>query len=546
MKIDFLGAAGSVTGSNYLLETDGGKILIDCGMFQGSKKLLKRNYLDFDFDPKEINAVIVTHAHIDHSGLLPKLVKHGFKGVIYTARPTMELLNILLYDSAHIEKMGIDIANKYRKRKGLPLKEPLFTDEDVSRTLPLIIEMEYHQKFKVLDNVNACYKEAGHILGSGFVELDITENNHTKRFVFSGDIGRSFQSFIRDPEVSEQADVLFIESTYGNRSHKKWADTEKELVKALEEVAKSGGTLLIPSFAVGRTQEMIYKFFELYDKHKIPKIPIYIDSPMGNRVTEVYRENKDLYDQKTMEYLKDGKNPLDLKLLIITQSAKDSIALNETPGPKVIVSSSGMCHGGRIMHHLKHNIWKPNTFILFVGYQAKGTLGRQIIEGAEKVKIMGQQVAVKSKVFTIGGLSAHADKDELLSWLKFYQSSKPLVCTVHGDPDVCESFSRAIQEKFQLKTIVPDWKDSTFFTFHNDRVEYQHNKYNMEYHFQSVLDKYQDKINQVQSLLSGIDQNTTLLDKEYTEDFVNKLTKKLEEALDDYHALIGKKLKNKS
>lgn len=535
MKITFCGAAGSVTGSSYLLETEQGNILVDCGMFQGAKNLLKRNYLDFPYDPKSITAVLITHAHIDHSGLLPKLVKNGFKGSIYTARPTNDILQILLYDSAHIEESGIKYANRIRKRQGRPLKEPMFKKEDVTETLQMIEEMEYHNSFKPIDNITATFFEAGHIMGSSYLELQIVENGITKKFIFSGDIGRSFQAFIKDPEVSESADVLFIESTYGNRLHKKSSDTKKEITAVLDKVVKTNGTLLIPSFAVGRTQEMIYQFFELFDKHKIPPVNIYIDSPMGDKVTQIYGENKDLYDSKTVEYLRQGKDPLDLKLLHFIKSSRESKELNKMPGPKIIISASGMCHGGRIMHHLKHNIWKDNCYILFVGYQGKGTLGRKIIEGAEFVKILGEKIAVQATVHTIGGLSAHADRDDLLSWLNFYRKSSPLTFTVHGEPDVCAEFSKTIADKFGYKTIVPDWLDNVDFTFTPDSVDYRITSHETNVDYNNEKNKLVQNFNTLTQYFDEIEKTgADTHKKENARIFLEKLNRIITDNFDDF------------
>lgn len=515
MKLTFYGAAETVTGSQYLLETSQGKMLIDCGMFQGNKELRDRNYLDFEYNPQDISCVIVTHAHIDHSGLLPKLVKHGFNGKIFVARPTEELLEILLKDSAHIEEMDIKRENKWLKRNGQKERKPLFTTEDAEKTLKMIETVEYHEEFSPLSNIKAQYKDAGHIMGSGFVELEIEENNITKKIIFSGDIGRSFQAFIRNPEVSQKADLILIESTYGNRNHKSDSDTANELVSILKQIVQSKGTLIIPSFAVGRTQEMIYQFFELSLRNNIPPIKIYIDSPMGDKVTQVYSQNKDLYDKKTLEYLKNGKTPIDLSLFKFTKSVDDSKKLNNTPGPKVIISASGMCEGGRVVHHLKHNLWKPNTHILFVGYQARGTIGRRIIEGAKRVKILGDSINVNAQIHTVGNLSAHADKDGLLSWLHFYQKSNPQIFVVHGESDVCPIFADTIANKYGFVSYVPKWRDTATINLKKESIDinFKHKEEKTDY------------ISQKEKLFNNISSTKEILTKlESKKDFTKQST----------------------
>lgn len=471
MKIGFHGAAGTVTGSNHLIETEGGRVLIDCGMFQGPREIRSRNLGRFFYDPATIDAVIVTHAHIDHSGLLPKLVKNGFKGPIYVNHATAELLEVLLHDSAHIQSIDASWENRKRKRRGQDLIEPLYNDEDVNTTLSMIQEIPYHVPFNPLSNIRAVFQDAGHIMGSSFVEMDITENGITKTMIASGDLGRSHQSIINDPEVGDHADIVLMESTYGDRQHKTATDTQKELIAILKEVSQDKGTLLIPAFAVGRTQEMVYRLFELSQEHKLPKIKIFIDSPMAGKVTQIYEENKDLYDDKTTEFVRNGLNPLDQPEFTFTESARESKAINDVPGPKVIISASGMCDAGRIVHHLKHNIWKSNTHLLFVGYQARGTLGRRIIEGAKKVTILGETLQVNAKIHTVGGLSAHADSDEMISWLRFYKQNDPDVFIVHGDPDVSVKFGERIRQDIGLNTHIPDWHDTADLTFNQDSID---------------------------------------------------------------------------
>ena len=465
MRFAFHGAAGTVTGSNFLIETDGGIIMLDCGMFQGQKELRTQNYLPFVYNPADISAVIVTHSHIDHSGRLPKLVKEGYKGPIYATPATAELLKVLLLDSANIQLADCNWENKKRRRKGLELIQPLYTVKDAEEALRLIRPIEYHQEFNVLDNVRVTFHDAGHIMGSCFVDLAITENGITRTLVGGGDLGRSHQAIIGDPEVRDRADMILIESTYGNRCHKNEDDTNAELISILKTVVNTKGTLLIPAFAVGRTQEILYRLFELAQSNSIPPMPVFVDSPMAQEVTRIYELHKDIYNEKTLEYVRMGKNPLRTPDIHFTSSIEDSAQLNTVPGPKIILSASGMCDAGRIVHHLKHNIWRNDCHILFVGYQAEGTLGRRIVEGAKKVNILGETLQVNAQIHTIGGLSAHADKEEILAWLKFYEKSHPNVFIVHGDPQASEALSAAVAKTLNLQCFIPQWNESADITF---------------------------------------------------------------------------------
>ncbi|MDR2734953.1 MAG: MBL fold metallo-hydrolase [Spirochaetota bacterium] len=465
MQLAFHGAAGAVTGSNHLIETDGGILMIDCGMFQGQKELRNRNSLPFSYTPRDVSAVIITHAHIDHSGRLPKLVKEGFRGPVYATPACVELLKILLLDSAHIQSTDCEYENKKRKRKGLAPLEPLYTEEDAEKALGLLKPIDYHREFRALDNVSAVFHDAGHIMGSCFLELSITENGITRTLVGGGDLGRSHQALIGDPEVRDRADMIMIESTYGNRRHKTEEDTNTELIGILKTVVAGKGTLLIPAFAVGRTQEMIYRLFELSESSSIPRMPVYVDSPMAREVTRIYAAHNDLYDQKTLEYVRRGKNPLSNPDIHFVESIEESIRLNTVPGPKIIISASGMCDAGRVLHHLKHNIWKKDCHILIVGFQAEGTLGRRLVDGAKRVTILGDSIQVNAQTHTIGGLSAHADRDEMLAWLKFYRGSQPKVFIVHGDPPASKAFGESIQAELGLECFIPQWHDTANITF---------------------------------------------------------------------------------
>ncbi len=544
MKIIFSGGAGSVTGSCHLIESNGFRILIDCGMYQGPRELKERNYLDFSFDPATINCVLLTHAHIDHSGLLPKLIKKGYKGSIITTQMTADLLNILLYDAAHIQEMDNEWDNKRRDRKGLPPLKPLFSTDDVDNTLKLLKKIDYHEKIVISDTIYAVFHDAGHILGSAFIELYVTEFDITKKIVFSGDIGRpNRNSILRGPEVTDDADIILIESTYGTRVHKNEEDTDKEIVSVLKELVKEKGTLIIPSFAVGRTQEMIYKFFQLFDQHQIPDINIYLDSPMANKVTELYRNRQDLYDTKSLEYLQNGKNPLDLPNLKMISSVKESMDLNTLPGPKIIISASGMCDAGRIVHHLKHNLWKSTTRVLFVGYQAEGTLGRRIIEGSKKVSILGESVIVNAKIHTIGGLSAHADRDELISWLNFYfaesnnnrNKKKPYVFVVHGEPETTREFCENIKRRFDTDTFPPERGDVANIEFYSNSTKITIKKNRISGDFKNEKIHWHNSVREINDYLNRIEKTDFNYDKSLLAEMIlRRLNTNIQDIIDEF------------
>lgn len=537
MKIIFNGAAKTVTGSCYLLETENSKILIDCGMFQGEKELRERNYLPFNFNPEKIDAVFITHAHIDHTGLLPKLVKNGFSGPIYTTLSTKDLLKIMLLDSAHIQNFETEWENKKRLRRGFQPILPLYREDDVYKTLQLVKTIDYHKEFYPVPDIKVKYMDAGHILGSAFLELEVTENNITKKIIFSGDIGRTNQAIIKDPEVGDNADFIIIEGTYGNREHKKDEDTEKEILYMLNEVVKNNGTLIIPAFAVGRTQEILYRLFEIFENNILPEIDVFIDSPMAKEITEVYQNMISSYDLKTEGYIKKGINPLKRKNFKFIETLEESKKLNDNNKLKIIISASGMCDAGRILHHLKHHIWKENTYILFVGYQAKGTLGRRIIEGANVVNILGESIKVNAKIFTIGGLSAHADVKELLSWLRFYKLSNPQIFIVHSEDDVAESFLYSIEEKFGLKPLIPDFGDEVNIQFREKESIVTFNKNIIQSNLEEEIDEFDKNISKVKSYI--IKESQSYAKKSFINMFLKRLNKQLKDIIEEFKVEFG-------
>ena len=459
LKVTCLGAAGSVTGSNFLIDSPTGKkILVDCGLFQGGKQMESRNWEPWGFNPHEIETLFLTHAHIDHSGRIPKLVKDGFHGRIITSPPTAELCAIMLLDSAHVQEMDAEWQNRKNKRQARDVLVPLYTTEDAEASLKLLHAVERDQIIQVEAGIKARLRNAGHILGSSILELWVKENNESFKIVFSGDLGKKDQLIVRDPHEIFDADYLFIESTYGDRLHRSFDESKKELLEAIRHSVSRGEKVMIPAFAVERTQEILYILGEFHREGLLPDIPVYVDSPLAIKATEIFRKNKKYYDEEAQAIVNQGDDPFNLPHLHLTESTQESIAINEKDGSAIIIAGSGMCTAGRIKHHLKHNLWREGASIVIVGFQAKGTTGRKIVDGAKQVKIFRENVAVRAKVFTIGGFSAHADQNDLLQWVGNFES-KPRVFIVHGEVTASEALAKKIQERFNLVTHIPRWKE---------------------------------------------------------------------------------------
>jgi metallo-beta-lactamase family protein len=460
MKLTFLGAAKIVTGSSYLLEVGTQRILIDCGMFQGSKTITAFNRRDFLYDPTGIDCVLLTHAHIDHSGLLPKLCKSGFKGPIYATRVTNELCGIMLPDSAHIQGFDAEIANRKGQRAGKKPVEPLYTIEDAYACLGHFSPVDYDKEVIISPNVTVRFRDAGHILGSALLEVIITEEGKTTKLVFSGDLGQPNQPIIKDPTFIDEADYIIVESTYGNRLHEEY-DKEEHLAAIINASVARGGNIIIPSFAVGRTQTMLYYLHNLLKAGKIPDIPVIIDSPLAISATDIFMRNTQDFDQESQEMLQNKQeNPLQMPQLRFTKTADESKALNSLKEPAIIISASGMADAGRILHHLKHNLWRPESSILFVGYQAQGSLGRRLVEGVKKVKIIGEEISVRATIYSLDGFSAHADQGQLLTWLAYYKKRPANIFLVHGEPEASEPFAQLIKEKLAVPTYIPNFGDA--------------------------------------------------------------------------------------
>ena len=464
IRITCLGGTGSVTGSCYLIETPQGKrFLVDCGLFQGGKNMEKRNWEPWGFDPKEIHTLFLTHAHIDHSGRIPKLVGDGFRGNIVSSPPTAELCSIMLLDSAHIQEMEAEWQTRKNKRRTREEVLPLYTTADAEKSLRLFTPVDRGTMLEVEPGVKARLRHAGHILGSAILELWINENGESIKIVFSGDLGKKDQLIVKDPAEIFDADYFFIESTYGNRLHRTFEDSKEELLEAINYSVSHGEKIVIPAFAVERTQEIIYLLGEFHRSGLLPDIPVYLDSPLAIRATEIFRKNKAHYDEDARRILEEGHDPFDMPNLKFTLKTEESKAINQHPGPAIVIAANGMCTAGRIKHHLKHNLWRKGASIVIIGFQAQGTTGRKIVEGAKEVKIFRENVAVNAKVFTIGGFSAHADRDDLLEWISHFESS-PQVFVTHGEPATSEEFARLIRERFQLKVRVPRYRERLILT----------------------------------------------------------------------------------
>ncbi len=491
MKVTSYGAAGRVTGSCHLVETEQHTFLVDCGMYQGSKAEVRKNYEPFGFDPTNIDFLIVTHAHIDHCGLIPKLVSSGFAGTIYCSTPTADLLPIMLADSAHIQEQDTLHENMRRQRKGQPPRDPLYTQEDVQRVLPLIVAVDYEVECVVnvagSENMAGTKEsfilhDAGHIIGSSIIEYqavvgnpnsvgtdfagdsnptdavgtdfassqasqsnptDSANTTNIERIIFSGDLGQWDAPIIEDPTLLTKGDYVYIESTYGNSLHHSPTPRTEALGQIIQETYAAGGNLYIPCFALERTQEILFSMNKLIHQGKFPYNKVYLDSPLAIKATEVFRQNTHVFDEEAKAYDK----PFDFPQLICSHTKEDSMAINKSKEPVIVIAGSGMCNAGRIRHHLKHGMWKPNNTLLFVGYQANGTLGRIILDGHKVVKMMGIEVAVKCRVERLESFSAHGDKDDLLRWLEGFEPKPKKVVLIHGEPETLGSFKKHLRYK---------------------------------------------------------------------------------------------------
>ncbi len=452
MKIQFLGGVRTVTGTCFHLETSGLKILVDCGMAQGSdEETLNRE--PFAFTPSEIDYLFLTHAHMDHSGLVPRLVKEGFQGKIVTTAATADLVELMLYDSAHIQEADAEWLTRKALRAGREPLSPLYTIEDVKKVPPLVNRIPYGKIAHTGTDVKYRFLDAGHILGSGSLELWFQDGPREKTILFSGDIGKKGNPILNDPVIETEADYVVMESTYGNRLHKGMAETVDELVEAIKVTFKRGGNVIIPSFAIGRTQDILYVLNRLVREKRLYNIHVYVDSPLAEKATMTYLAHPECFDEEAKRLLNAGTLKDSIKLHF-TGTVEESMALNRIKSNAIIIAGSGMCEGGRVRHHLKHNLWRSECSVVLAGFQAKGTLGRRIVDGAKTVYIFGEEIAVKARIFTLGGFSAHADQRELLEWLSSFKNS-PQVFVVHGEEETSLMFSEMVNERYGFITHVP-------------------------------------------------------------------------------------------
>ena len=455
MDISFLGATRTVTGSAYMVSSGGYQVMVDCGLYQGLPSLTERNYTHPPVVWPDVDAILLTHAHIDHSGLIPRAVRLGFKGPIFTHPATYDLTEIMLRDSAEIHTEDTQWLNRKRIRAGKPPIEPLFDIRNVEDSLMMFRRVEYEDPFEVVPGMVAEYRDAGHILGAASIRVTCEEDGLTRRIVFSGDVGNHQAPILKEPFGFSHADAVLIESTYGNRLHETPDDRWTKLKEIINQAYRKRSRVLIPSFAVGRAQELLYILSEMLNKNEIPPIPIFLDSPMAIAATEVHEKHPECFDRQTMDRIRKGENPFHPSTLKLTGSVAESRKINQHKGAAVIIAGGGMCEGGRIAHHLKHNLYNPDNHLLIVGYQAEGTLGRVILSGVKKVKILGDEVAVRAKVTPIGAFSAHADRKGLIDWLKFFEKPPEMVFIVHGEEKAGQDFMETVRQEIGFNTYQP-------------------------------------------------------------------------------------------
>lgn len=538
MNITFLGATKTVTGSNFLVEGAGKKFLVDCGMYQGKAAEEMENEAPFLYNPEEIDFMLLTHAHIDHSGRIPKLYNEGFRAPIYATKATCDLCAIMLPDSGHIQEQENEWKNNKRKRKGLKQRPPLYTAEDATKCLEVFKPVKYDEIIDIDQNIHVRFNDAGHMLGSAIIEVWVTENEKTTKAVFSGDLGNNDIPLLSEPTMIEDADYLVMESTYGDRLHVGTKDKAKVFLDIVSETLDNGGTVVIPSFAVGRTQEILYelnmikeerskdpKFQEEYEK--LMRVPVYVDSPLAISATEVFKENEDLFDDETKAIMERGDNPLEFPGLKFTRTADESKALNERDEPSIIISASGMCEVGRIKHHLKHNIWNPKSTILFVGYQAPGTLGRIIVDGAKTVKIFGEEFSVRARIEYIEGYSGHADQEWLLNFVYSFIKKPKHIFLVHGEPKGQMVLKDKIVETANIPVTIPGFGEK-YTLDENLKVESNYNQPGKERYLRlEVLDRMETLQEEIEDMKNIIKED--MLSKERNDEDVKKINEKIKE-----------------
>ncbi len=456
MKIKLHGAAGGeVTGSAYLVQTRDARLLVDCGMFQGSREAAARNRPPEAARRGRLDAVLITHGHLDHTGRLPLLARLGYTGPVYATPATLEMTSLILRDSARLQLQDIERLNRRRERAGEPPLDPLYSAEDAEAIIRRFKSVPYQKPVVVAPGIQACWAEAGHMLGSASIQLTVQEDGRSRRVVFSGDLGPKGAPILRDYEPFQQADMVFMESTYGDHDHRPFRDTVDEYVDIVKDAVRRRGKVLVPTFAVGRAQLLVVLMSWMFRKGKVKTFPIFLDSPMAIEATRIYTRHVELFDDAMRNYMREKLVREDLKTLKTTETAEASRAINNQNGPCLVMAGAGMCNAGRILHHLRQNLWRPETHVLIVGYQGRGSLGRQLVEGAKSVRIHGEPIAVRAKVHTLGGFSAHAGQTDLLNWFSVIAPSKPRVVVAHGEDGPRQALAKRIHERHGLKPVLP-------------------------------------------------------------------------------------------
>jgi len=461
MKLRFLGAAQNVTGSRHLLESNGTRVLVDCGLYQ-ERHLLARNWEAFIVPPNSIDAVLLTHAHLDHCGLLPKLVRDGFKGKIYCTAATAEIARLILLDSAKLQEEDAQFKRRRHQRegrKGTYPVVPLYTQADAEACFPQFSPVKYKQPIRISKHVQATFYDAGHVLGSSIIKVTAAENRQARSILFSGDIGRPDRPIMHDPAYIDQADYVLVESTYGDRIHQGREDIKKAIAEVINSTMRAHGNIIVPSFALERSQEVLYYINELVLEKAVPHLSVFLDSPMATGITRIFEQHPELYDHELAEYIEKHRSPFRFPGLKMVETVAASKAINRIKKPIMVIAGSGMCNGGRIKHHLVNNISRPESTVMFVGYQAVGTLGRRIVDGEKQVRILGKEYAVKARVVQINGFSAHADRDELLKWLSGLKKPPRRVFVVHGEPESAKHFADYIRQKTGWQATAPSYQD---------------------------------------------------------------------------------------
>lgn len=534
MNITFFGAAQGVTGSCHMVEVAGTKFLVDCGLFQGSLTDQMLNYEEFPFNITDVDFVILTHAHIDHSGRIPKLYKAGYKNPIYCTTATKDLCGIMLPDSGHIQEKEIEWVNRKRMRAGKKPNDPIYTQQDAVDCLELFVGLDYETRVTVNENISFVLKDAGHMLGSAFIEAYLTEDGVEKKVVFTGDLGNDDQPIINDPVKVESADVLITESTYGDRLHSNMTDQSNKFIQTILETIERGGNVIIPSFAVGRTQEIIYEINKyLTDdtvRERLEKVHVYVDSPLAVNATKIFETQHKFYDEEALRYLLKGDEPLYFENLHFVETAEESQALNTDMTPKVIISASGMCEVGRIKHHLKHNLYRSECTILFVGYQAEGTLGKKILSGEPLVKIFGEEIAVKAEIKYLDAFSGHADRDGILSWIGAMEKKPEQIFIVHGEKDAQTVLKEYIEQGFKINCAIPAYQEQ--YDMDGKLLSDGHNSYKATRF--NILELMASLKEEVDTMSNTVKKN---LKSDVQSDYLQTVVAKLKEVQDAINAV---------